>query len=215
MSPAVFALVQRQRRFEWELARDEQTRTAGRLVAGRTHDLLNLIQIIELAVYRLEHDDAGGRETRDELSRAAKSVTADLQAMMAVARPEIEIVRGAPVAPTVMALIATLREVATVDVRITISTETATRCTANELDHLLIGLVLDAIDQPIELAIRERMIGGKPWLEILRGTQSEVGGDGFELRAVDAIATRCGGELATSERRGGGAELIVSLPIVS
>jgi len=215
VSPAVFALVQRQRRFEWELARDEQTRTAGRLVAGRTHDLLNLIQIIELAVYRLEHDDAGGRETRDELSRAAKSVTADLQAMMAVARPEIEIVRGAPVAPTVMALIATLREVATVDVRITISTETATRCTANELDHLLIGLVLDAIDQPIELAIRERMIGGKPWLEILRGTQSEVGGDGFELRAVDAIATRCGGELATSERRGGGAELIVSLPIVS
>ena len=43
------ALVERQRRFEWQLAREVQTQTAARFVAGKTHDLLNLIQIVQLA----------------------------------------------------------------------------------------------------------------------------------------------------------------------
>jgi hypothetical protein len=39
-------------------------------------------------------------------------------------------------------------------------------------------------------------------------------GDRFELRAVEAIVKRAGGELATSDRRGGGEELVVALPII-
>ncbi len=214
VSPALVALIQRQRRFEWELARDEQARTAGRLVAGRTHDLLNLIQIVELAVFRLEHEGCEAKDTLEELTRMAKAATDDLHAMMAMARPDVEIVPGAPVAATVLGLTSTLREVATLEVHVEVSTDTATRCTAEELEHLLIGVVLDAIDQPTVLTVRERKVEGKPWIEIVRGTKREAVGDGFELRSVTAIATRSGGELATSERRGGGAELIVSLPIV-
>lgn len=215
VSPALLALVQRQRRFEWDLARDEQSRVAGRLVAGRTHDLLNLIQIVELAVFRLRHDGIGDHESLDELTRTSASASAQLHAMMAVARPEPVIVRGAPVAATVMNLIATLREVATVDVHVDVSTDTATRCSSDELEHLLIGLVLDAIDQRLVLTIREREIEGEPHVEVVRGTATEPDNDGCELRSVTAIAARNGGEIATSERRGGGIEVIVALPIVS
>jgi hypothetical protein len=215
VSPALFALIQRQRRFEWGLARDEQSRVAGRLVAGRTHDLLNLIQIVELAVFRLRHDGLGDHESLDELSRTSKSASAQLHAMMAVARPEPVITRGAPVAATVMNLIATLREVASIEVHVDVSTDTATRCTARELEHLLIGLVLDAVDQRLVLTVRERDIEGKAFVEIVRGAAVDPDNDGHELLAVTALATRNGGEIATSERSGGGTELIVSLPIVS
>jgi hypothetical protein len=69
---ARLALSLRQRRFEWALARDEQGRTAGRLVAGKTHDLLNLIQIIRLGARLLEeHCDARARELVADLERAA------------------------------------------------------------------------------------------------------------------------------------------------
>ena len=215
MSPSLLALIQRQRRFEWGLARDEHARTAGRLVAGRTHDLLNLLQIVELAVFRLEHEGCEAKDTLAELTRMSKAATHDLQAMMAMARPEVEIGPGARVAATVLGLTSTLREVVTLDVRVEVSTDTATQCTTVELEHLLIGLVLDAMAQPIVLTVRERIVEGAPWIEIVRGTKHEAEGDGFELRAVHAIAARVGGDLATSERRGGGDELIVALPIVA
>lgn len=214
MSAALLALVQRQRRFEWELARDEQARVANRLVTGKTHDLLNLVQIVELAVYRLRHEGVGAPETLDELSRTSKSATAELQSLMDVARPAIVIERGAPVAATVMAAMPALREVAAIEVHVDVSTTTSTRCSSEELEHLLIGLVLDAVDHRMALTIRERLIEGRPFVEIVRATSTEPAGDGHELRVVTAIASRRGGEVASSERRGGGLELIVALPSV-
>lgn len=212
---ALIDLIQRQRRFEWDLARDEQARVANRLVGGRTHELLNLIQIVELAVFRLRHDGVGAEDTLDELSRTSKSATEELQKMLAVARPELVITRGAPIAATVMAIVPTLREVASLEVHVDVSTDTATRCSTAELEHLLIGLVLDAIGQRMALTIRERPIEGKPFVEIVRATAREPEGDGYELKSVHAIAARNGGEVASSDRRGGGVELIVSLPIVA
>jgi hypothetical protein len=212
---ALLALVQRQRRFEWELARDEQARVAGQLVAGRTHDLLNLIQIVELAVFRLQHEGLGNDESLAELTRASQSAATELQAMMDVARPEVVIARGAPVATAVTGIVDALREVATFELHVDVASDTATRCATKDLEHLLIGLVLDAIDQRMALTIRERRIEGKPYVEIVRATAVEPPSDGHELRTVTAIVTRNGGEVATSERRGGGVELIVALPVIS
>lgn len=211
---ALIDLIQRQRRFEWALARDEQTRVANGLVAGRTHDLLNLIQVVELAVLRLRHDGVGAEDTLDELVRTSRSATAQLQQIMDVARPEVAITRGAPVAATVMAIAPALREVASFEIHVDVATDTATRCSAAELEHLLIGLVLDAIDQRMALTVRERTIEGTPHVEVVRGTSREPDGDGHELRTVTAIVERAGGELATSERRGGGIEVILSFPIM-
>jgi hypothetical protein len=90
---AHLALSSRQRRFEWELARDEQTRAAAKLVAGRTHDLLNLIQIVQLATLELEKRcDATAHEFLADLQKAAEDAQRSLSEVMAVARPEPVIV---------------------------------------------------------------------------------------------------------------------------
>jgi hypothetical protein len=231
---ARLALTLRQRRFEWALARDEQARAAARIIAGKTHDLLNLLQIIQLAAAELERGcDARAGQLLEDLLRSAADSHRSLQELLAAARPAAEeAVRGAPVGPAVEAAVASLQGAGerdggigiAIDARIEPAAAAATtRCSAEELEHLVIGLVLDAADAaeaagagwPIELAVREREIAGAPWIELVRGCEAAPSGDRFELRVVEAIALRAGGELATSERRGGGEEVIVALPEVA
>ena len=222
---ARLALHLRQRRFEWELARDEHTRAAARLVAGKTHDLLNLIQIVQLAGQELEKRcDPAVREFIADLKRSAAEARQALSELMAAARPPDTPARGAPIGDAVDAAIDSLRGVFDgdlVDVRLSAPAEVATRCTAEELEHLLLGLVLDLADaapgaRPIRLLVREREIEGAPWIEIVRASDAAApGGERFELRVVETIARRAGGELTTSERRGGGEELVVALPEVA
>lgn len=220
------ALVERQRRFEWQLAREVQTQTAARFVAGKTHDLLNLIQIVQLASLELERRcTAGAGEFIADLRKAADDARHQLAELMAVARPEEIIVPGAPVGAAVTAAVETVRSASTieVDLHLAITPEVTTRCSAEELAHVIYGLTLDAATaeaeaggppQAIELFVRERTIEGRPWLEIVRGTRVELAGEHFDLQAVEAIAVKNGGELAHSERRGGGTELVVALPVV-
>src|SRR5215468_4430437 len=246
------ALVERQRQFEWRLAREVQTQAAARFVAGKTHDLLNLIQNVQLASLELERRctaDAG--EFIADLRKAADDARHQLAELMAVARPEEIIVPGAPVGAAVTAAVETVRAASTieVDLHLAITPEVATRCSAEELAHVIYGLTLDAAtgeaeadDAPqtlersetgdedpdgsaggaggraprgIELFVRERTIDGKPWLEIVRGARVELAGEHFDLQAVEAIAVKNGGELGHSERRGGGTELVVALPVVT
>ena len=231
---ARLALSFRQRQFEWQLAREQQTRAAGKLVSGKTHDLLNLVQIVKLAVEALEpHTAPAGHEFLVDLAAAAESAQRELAELMAVARPEVVVSKGAPVGAAVQAAIVSLGEAMLLQVHLATSPDTCTRCTAVELEHVLIGLALDLVDYPgspvftesgagitaahghVELSVRERVISGKPFIEILRAAPLVPPGDRFELRAVEAIAEHAGGELATSERRGGGEEVIVALPVVS
>lgn len=217
---ARLALCLRQRRFEWQLARDEQTRAAATLVAGKTHDLLNLIQIVQLATLELgSRCDETGKEFLEDLTRAADDAQRSLESLMAVARPEVVSERGAPVGAVVAEVIGALRGIVEVDIHLATSPDAATRASEEELVHLLVGLALDAaVDDaaasPVALLVREREINRKPWIEIVRSTSYVPDGERFELRAVEAIVARAGGELASSERRGGGEELIVALPVM-
>jgi hypothetical protein len=215
---ARLVLSQRQRRFEWELARDEQTRAAAKLVSGKTHDLLNLVQIVQLATLELEKRcDAAAKEFLDDLSRSAVDAQHSLTELMAVARPDEVIVRGAPVGAAVDASLTALRAAIDVDIHLATPPDTATRCSEAELEHILIGIALDIADSPdrIELTVRTREINNAPWIEIVRASTFIPVGDRFELRAVEAIVQRAGGELATSDRRGGGEELVVALPVIA
>jgi len=224
-------LVERQRRFEWELAREAYTRAAAQLVTGKTHNLLNLVQIIELAALELsQRDDATTREILADLTKAAEDAKRQLTELMAVARPVEVVAPGARVGAAITSAVETVRTAGTiaVDLHLTVQAEVTTRCSAAELEHVIYGLTLDAVaadpgeppaagepnPSPIELFVRERIIDGKPWLEIVRGARVPPSGDHFDLRAVEAIAQHNGGELARSERRGGGTELVVALPVV-
>lgn len=230
------ALVERQRRFEWELAREVQTHAAAQFVAGKTHDLLNLVQIVQLASLELSRrcsEDAA--EFIADLLKAAEDAKHQLTELMAVARPDRVIVPGAHVGAAITAAVETVRAVSTiaVDLHLAVHPEVTTRCSATELEHLIYGLTLDAVaaalppadpdaassadsspDSSIELFVRERSIEGQPWLEIVCSTRAVLGNDHFDLRAVEAIAGKNGGELARSERRGGGTELVVALPVL-
>jgi len=229
------ALVERQRRFEWRLAREVQTAAAGRFVAGKTHDLLNLVQIVQLATLELARRcSPEAEEFIADLRKAAQDAQHQLSELMAVARPDEVIAAGAHVGAAVTAAIETVRAASTieVDLHLAVASGLTTRCSAEELEHVIYGLTLDAAaaeaeataaadpalaevaPRPIELFIRERTIDGKPWLEIVRGVRVELAGERFDLQAVDAIAVKNGGELAYSERRGGGTELVVALPVV-
>jgi signal transduction histidine kinase len=222
------ALVERQRRFEWQLAREVQTQVAARFVSGKTHDLLNLVQIVQLASHELaRRAPPDALEFIDDLRKAAVDAQHQLTELMALARPEEVIAPGAPVGAAITAAVETVRAASTiaVDLHLTVAPDIATRCSAAELEHLIFGLTLDAVAEaeaerppgdpgPIELFVRERTIDGKPWLEIVRGGRVALDGEHFDLRAVEAIAEKRGGELAQSERRGGGTELVVALPLV-
>ncbi len=224
------ALVERQRRFEWELARDLHSRTAAKFVAGKTHDLLNLVQIVQLASLELSRRcGSDAAEFIADLIKAAEDAKHQLAELMAVARPDEVIAPGAPVGVAISSAVDTVRQAQAiaVDLNLTIEPGVTTRCSATELEHLIYGLTLDAVaaaadppasapaaaPDPIELFVRQRTIDGKPWLEIVRGARVALEGEHFDLRAVEAIAIKNGGELGRSERRGGGTELVVALPI--
>jgi hypothetical protein len=240
------ALVERQRRFEWQLAREVQTQVAARFVAGKTHDLLNLIQIVQLASLELSRRcPPDAEEFIADLRKAAEDAQAQLTQLMAVARPEEAVAVGAHVGAAITRAVETVRAASTiaVDLHLAVAPEVATRCSAEELEHVIYGLTLDAAADeseadagaeagtgaetetgadasaaapaPIELFVRERTIDGRPWLEIVRGARGMLAGERFDLQAVEAIAVKNGGELAHSERRGGGTELVVALPVVA
>lgn len=213
---ARLALVERQRRFAWELAREAQTATARELVAGKTHDLLNLVQIVQLGAISLGERCPADRDVIDDLERAAGNATRSLEELMAIARPPHVVVRGPAVGPALARVVDEVRAAIDVDAHLALDPETATALSADALAHLVIGMVLDAADAPfVELYARERVIVDARWVELVCGASAPAGGDHFDVRVVEALARRAGGEVARSERRAGGSELVVALPVIS
>jgi len=213
---ARFLLSQQQRRFEWELARDEQTRAAGKLVSGKTHDLLNLVQIVQLAAPELSgRSDAFGEELIADIARAARDAYAQLDELMKLARPARSVVRGAVVAPVIARV---LHELADCMAGVAdITGEVATALDEAALEHLLICLALAKAHHPsLHLHVRTRPIDGTPWLELVCAEEARGTGvdNEFDRGLVEAIVTRAGGEVAHNERRDGVIELVVALPIV-
>src|SRR5262249_48927701 len=141
---ARLALVERQRRFEWNLARDVQAKAAAALLKGRTHALLNLIQVIDLATHELERRcDGDALELVRDLKKTAEATKVELAELVALATPA-ERARGTNVAVSVRAAIEAVRPVApelVVTVRLPIDTTTALG--DEELQQLVFGLVLD------------------------------------------------------------------------
>jgi len=209
-------LIERQRRFEWDLARAEHTRAAGRLVAGKTHDLLNLVQIVKLASGELaKRCDATGHEFIEDLTRAARDAEGQLKSLMEVARPEHVVTRGPAVGAAVSAAVEALRPTIAIDLHLAIAPDVASELTGAELTYVMFGVGLDAAAAPrLELLVRDRTIDDSRWIEIVRGADVPAPEDGlsFDLRGVELVLARVGGELSVSDRRGGGSEVIVAFP---
>lgn len=211
-------LIERQRRYAWELAQAECHRRAADLVAGKTHDLLNLVQIVQLAAPELSgRSDAFGEELIADIARAARDAYAQLDDLLKLARPTCSRTRGAPVAPALARICGGLAH--HIHLACDVAAELVTALDESALEHLVICLALDpAHEEALHVAVRARSLDGIPWLELLCASTASNPEprthDDFDRRLVEAIVSHAGGELACNQRRDGVSELIVALPIV-
>jgi hypothetical protein len=183
------------------------------------------VQIVQLAAPQLSPVVDGDALTFvEDIARAAEDAHEQLKALMAIARPprraatnsDAPLPRGAPVGPVISRVIGELDAAVDIGVDYAIDVDVATALDEASLSHLAIGLVLDAQDARwIELTVRDREIHGAPWIELVRGTAEVLDGDHFDMRLVEALATRARGEVAESAREGGGLEVVVALPAVA
>jgi hypothetical protein len=198
------ALVERLRRFEQQLAHDRQIRAAA-------HDLVTFVQVVQLASIELgRRVDEEAREFVDDLQRAAADADRALKQLMAE-RPSSP-GSSTDVRVALDAALAALQPALAVELEGSVPIAAATLCTVDELEHVVIGLVLAAGESHVQLHVRTRTIEHVPWLELL--VASPRVDERFELRVLEAIAVRAGGEVTVSERRDGLEDIVVALPIV-
>jgi nitrogen-specific signal transduction histidine kinase len=229
MLEARLRLIDRIRRVEHTLARDEQAKIAAALMRGRSHDLGNHIQIVKLTAHELERrakDRADFIELITDMRHSAEQATALLADMVAAARPIDRHEVGPVVTSTVRAAAEQGRAAVpgSLELRIDLDDTVHTFANAEELEAIVLAAILEAASATrITIVVRERMIQGKRWVEILRVCDRQQFGDGelahmFEphslLHVVAGAAKLAGGEASLSPGRNG-LELAIELPVVA
>lgn len=224
---ARLGLIERIRRVEHALAHGEQARTAAALLKNRSHDLGNAVQIVTLSAHELTRrvrDRSDVSELVMEMSIAAEKATSLLQDMIASARPASRRVPGPVVTHVVRAAVEAARPavVGPIELRIELDDTVHTFCSAEELEGLVLAAALDAANAShVTFVLRERLVQGKRWVELIRTDDREQFGDGelahmFEefslLRVVAGCAKEGSGVVSLSPARGG-LELAIELPV--
>ena len=229
MLEARLRLIDRIRRVEYALARDEQAKQAAALMKGRSHELGNQVQIVKLSALELERraeDRKDLVELTTDMRKAAEQATALLADMFAAARPMERTVVGPVVTHTVRAAVDLARPAfaGNVELRIDLDDTVHTHSTAEELEAIVLAAMLDAVHaNHMTIVVRERVIQGKHWVEILRIDDRQQFNDGelahmFEacslLHVVVTAAKQAGGEASLAPGRGG-LELVIELPVAA
>ncbi len=239
MLEARLRLIERIRRVEHTLARQEQATAAAALMKGRSHDLGNALQIIKLSALELERraqERPDFLELLGDMRQAAEQAVAVLADMFAATRPADRMVAGPIVSHTIRAAVEQARAAfaGTVELRIELDDTVNTWSTAEELEAMVFAAMLDAMSPAvgpspelpasgatrITIVARERVIQSRRWVEILRIDDRQQFGDGelahmFEphslLHVVAAAAKEAGGEVSLAPGRGC-LELAIELP---
>ncbi len=208
-------LLERLRRFEWEVAREDHARAVHDLVRGSSHELLNFVQIVDLASQALApHCAAAGEEFLVDLARAAADAKAAVRQLHALARVDRVPGHTAAAACAGAAIELVGGAVDDLDAKVRIADDVVVAWAREELELLLIALALDGRPERggrVELLVRTRDIDGRTRLEIVCGP---IDATGVGVRLAAILAMRIGGDAVVGERRGGGDELAVDVPIV-
>jgi len=228
MLEARLGLIERIRKVEHALAHAEQARTASALMRGRSHELGNAVQILKLSALELtrrigEIGEPDLEELLADMNVAADQSTRILAQMIDATRPTERLQMGAVVTHPVRAAVELARTaiLAPIDLRMEVDDTVHTFCNAEELEAMVLAAALDASAATrITFVLRERVIQGKPWVELLRFDDRQVHeGDYAEmfescslLRVVAGCAKEAAGEVSLAPGRGG-LELAVELPV--
>ena len=208
-------LLDRLRRFEWGVAREEAARAARAVLRGRTHDLLNFVQIVDLASRALApYCTPLGDEIIVDLQRASDDAKVSVRELQALGYVDERAPVRTEVAPVARAAIADARgAVATLDAQVLVADTVAIAWTPEELELVLIAVALDGTrDTAIELLVRARAIDGRACVELVCGPLDE---HGLGIQLAAALAARSGGDAAVAERRGGGHEVAIAIPVIA
>jgi hypothetical protein len=215
---ARLALVEGVRRLEWRLAFDAG-RAIGRaegavLARQHAHELGNVVQIVDLGVAALGKavpaTDALTAELMTELHAAAETGKTTLAQMLAARIPARAAGSGAPAAGVIDAAIAAGRAAdLELDAAIEVEPGVRTPLAVEALEVVVCRMLLDIEAGPIQLLVRERVIEGNRWLELIRTSAAAPASD-----AIAALVEGAGGEVSESETRTGAIELVVALPIL-
>lgn len=232
MLDARLGLIDRVRRVEHLLARAEQARIAAQLMKGFSHELGNQVQIVKLCALELARrvTPPSGEpppelaELIADMTKAAEQSADVLVQMFAAARPSERDVIGPVVGQAVRAAVEAARPAlaTNLELRIDLADTVQTYATAEELEALVFAALLDAASAThMTLLLRERVIQGKRWVELLRFDDRHHMHDGelahmFEphsmLHIVAGVAKAAGGEASLAPGRAG-LELAVELPV--
>jgi hypothetical protein len=203
--PADDDLLARLRRFEWACARGEHAREVFDTVRQRSHDLLNLVQIVDLVSQQLMlRYGAEARELAVDLHRAARDGRLAIDALVAIAH----VTGPAPRATVTTPVAEVVRRVAG-RATIIVDGDAAVAWTADELELLLAALQLDAPHGA--LVVRSRALEDGPVVEVLCAPIDDTA---LAVRVADALARDAGGDVTLEPRLAGGHELVVTLPVV-
>jgi hypothetical protein len=196
-------LLARLRRFEWACARDEHAREVAEAVRQRSHDLLNLVQVVDLASQQLvARCGEVALELAGDLHRAAREGRAVIDGLAALgpSRPEPRI--------TARTAVAVIARGVVVRGQVTVGEGDVVAWAAGEIELLLFALQLDAPDG--ELVVRGRSVDEGKLVEIVCGP---IAREALAVRVATALARVAGGDL-TMEPCGEGQELVVAIPTV-
>jgi len=215
MLAARLAIVERIHAVELRLARIEQARLALELLGGQAHQLGNAIQIVDLASLELERRQVpDAAELVGDIRTATTAALSSLRAIVGLARPASR-VAGPPVAPVIRAAIAEARQAvaSAVEVRVELDDTVTSLLARDELEALALASVLDAADAArIEIVLRERLIEGARWIELVR-TDDRASATTFAA-VIGELAKVGDGEASIAPGRTG-PELAVALPVYS
>ena len=168
------------------------------------HDLRNLIQIAELTAATL----------KGKVPAPLDELVVEVDKVATTMKRELDARKGpfAPVAETIRSSIEMVRTVVP-ELAVTYQLDDAAKTvlTAPELEQVVLSLFVDVAHgaSKVDLLVRERVVDRAPWIELVCGFDANAA----ELRTISWIVERAGGEVSASERRGGGSEVAVALPV--
>lgn len=221
---ARLALIDRIRAVEFRLARAAQAEVARVALRDHLHTLGNAVQVIDLASAQLAKQAPDPDGLVDDIRTGAMTARATLGKIVALAQPAARSAVTAPFAATVRAALDVVRPALPIEVGVhdeLLASTASCRLDSDELELLAIAILLDAHAAPaLELSLRERVIDGKPWFELIR-RDTRPGAFSLDRELVppsllvvaDQLARLGGGELSLAPGRHGH-ELVVALPSV-
>lgn len=215
--------------------RAQRLESVGRLAAGVSHDLNNVLSVVQLTAEALRHEAQRNERVRplvEDLGKAADHATLLSRRMVGMSRAGGSQPEHLDVGATVEQFAPLLRRLlpAGVTLRVDVKTALSRFASRSALEHVLLNLVLNARDampdggtidlvvEGTELAVRDTGIGMPPEVRAKLFTPfftTREKGNGLGLVNVAELVASMGARVSVESEPGKGSTFKVTFPVAS